>query len=66
MTVLADPPAVLAELRERIVAADRARAPLRIHGGGTKDFYGEPSAGEPLDTRAVAGIISYEPTELVV
>ena len=66
MTAGADPSVVLAGLRERIVAADRARAPLRIRGGGTKDFYGEPVAGEPLDTRPLAGIVSYEPTELVV
>ena len=42
------------------------RKPLRIRGGGSKDFYGGPPAGEILDTRAHAGIVSYEPTELVV
>ncbi len=39
---------------------------LRLRGGGTKDFWGAPLQGEVLDTRAYAGIISYEPSELVV
>lgn len=58
--------AALAELRERILAADAAREPIRLHGAGTKDFYGEPAVGRPLDTRGHAGVVSYEPTELVV
>jgi glycolate oxidase FAD binding subunit len=41
-------------------------APLCLRGGGSKDFYGGPLAGEPLDTRAHRGIVSYEPSELVV
>jgi glycolate oxidase FAD binding subunit len=53
-------------LRERVLAAAAERTPLRIRGGGTKDFYGGPLAGEPLDTRDHAGIVAYEPTELVV
>ena len=48
----------------RSAAADKR--PLRLRGGGTKDFYGQCLAGEVLDTRAYAGIIAYEPTELVV
>jgi glycolate oxidase FAD binding subunit len=56
----------LAELRDRIVEADRLRRVLRIRGGGSKDFYGQAPAGEPLDTRGLAGIVSYEPTELVI
>ncbi|MEY4760244.1 MAG: glycolate oxidase binding subunit [Pseudomonadota bacterium] len=46
-------------------AASCGRA-LRIRGGGTKDFYGNLPVGEVLDTRAHAGIVSYEPSELVV
>lgn len=42
------------------------RKPLRIRGGGSKDFYAGPLVGELLDTRAHAGIVNYEPTELVV
>jgi glycolate oxidase FAD binding subunit len=60
------PEHALAQLRDRIVAADAARRPLRLRGGGTKDFYGETPAGDVLDTRGFAGIVSYEPTELVI
>jgi len=56
----------LIELRERILAAAAAQTPLRLRGGGTKDFYGEALAGEMLDTRGHAGIVDYEPSELVV
>ena len=58
--------AALRALRDCVRAADADRIPLRLHGGGTKDFYGEPASGEPLDLRPVSGIVSYEPTELVV
>ncbi len=46
-------------------AAARGQA-LRIRGGGSKDFYGSRLHGEVLDTRGYSGIVSYEPTELVV
>jgi glycolate oxidase FAD binding subunit len=46
-------------------AAETGRA-LRLRGGGTKDFYGGVPSGEILDTRACAGIVSYEPSELVL
>ncbi len=56
----------LARLQERIRAAAADRAPLRIHAGGTKDFYGESLAGDPLDVRDLRGIVAYAPAELVV
>ena len=56
----------IAEVEERIRGAARERRALRIRGGGTKDFYGESLEGEPLDVRAIRGIVSYEPAELVV
>jgi glycolate oxidase FAD binding subunit len=40
--------------------------PLRLHGAGTKAFYGECTAGEPLDVSAHRGIIAYEPSELML
>lgn len=46
-------------------AADE-RKPLRIRGGGSKDFLGLRPQGEVLDTRGVSGIVSHEPSELVV
>jgi len=39
---------------------------LRIRGSGSKDFYGLALIGDVLDTRALAGIVDYEPTELVI
>jgi glycolate oxidase FAD binding subunit len=39
---------------------------LRLRGGGTKDFWGQSLTGEVLDTRAYRGVVSYEPSELVV
>jgi glycolate oxidase FAD binding subunit len=56
------PEAFAARIRE--AAGDRR--PLRLRGGGTKDFYGEAPSGEILDTRTCAGIVAYEPSELVV
>ena len=53
-------------LRERVLAAAVDRTPLCIRGGGTKDFYGNAPSGELLDTSGHAGIVAYEPTELVV
>jgi glycolate oxidase FAD binding subunit len=52
--------------QERIREAAASRTPLRLRGGGSKDFYGNVPRGEILDTRGYAGIVSYEPTELVV
>jgi len=56
----------VAELQERVRAAAAARSPLRPRGGGSKDFYGNELRGDVLDTRGYEGIVSYEPTELVV
>ena len=52
--------------QERIREAAARGAALRFRGGGSKDFYGNAPRGEVLDTRGYAGIVSYEPTELVV
>jgi glycolate oxidase FAD binding subunit len=56
----------LAPLVDRVRAAADAGAQLGIRGGGTKDFYGEPSDGEPFDVTGFSGISSHEPSELVV
>ncbi len=56
----------LTQLCETVRAATEARSPLRIRAGGSKDFYGNAPQGEILDPRCVAGIVDYEPTELVV
>ncbi len=59
--------AALLPFIDRIRTAAASGTPLRLRGGGSKDFYGEPvSGGELLSTRALQGIVSYEPSELVV
>ena len=58
-----------AELNSLIDAVRAAAAQgrtLRLRGGGTKDFWGQSLTGDVLDTRAYRGILSYEPSELVV
>jgi glycolate oxidase FAD binding subunit len=55
-----------ADFSDRIRAACAAGTPLRVRGGGTKDWYGQALQGEVLDTRACSGVIAYEPTELVI
>jgi glycolate oxidase FAD binding subunit len=58
-------PALLTVI-DRIRSAAAGQSPLRIRGGGTKDFYGQSLAGEVLDLTPLSGITSYEPSELVV
>lgn len=56
----------LQALQERIRDAAGRGTSLRLRGGGSKDFYGNPPRGELLDTRAYEGVVAYEPTELVL
>ncbi len=51
---------------EQVRAAHAAGEPLRIRGGGSKDFYGEDPVGTLLETTALAGEADHEATELVV
>jgi glycolate oxidase FAD binding subunit len=54
------------QIAAQVRAAASAGTTLRIRGGGSKDFYGQDLQGEILDTTALAGVVSYEPSELVV
>nr|WP_157538783.1 glycolate oxidase subunit GlcE [Hydrogenophaga flava] len=54
------------ELIDQVRAAVSARTPLRIRGGDTKAFHGEPVSGQLLDTRGFSGIVAHEPSELVI
>lgn len=56
----------LQQIADRVRAAAASGTPLRIRGGGSKDFYGQSLQGELLDTTVLTGITSYEPSELVV
>jgi glycolate oxidase FAD binding subunit len=58
--------ATLAEWQARLRASTASKTPLRIRGGGTKDFYGETPLGVVFETGAYSGIVDYDPTELVI
>jgi glycolate oxidase FAD binding subunit len=60
------PADALRSFTEAIRAAATGGKRLRIRGGGTKDFYGQALEGAILDTRAYAGLVAYDPTELVI
>ena len=57
---------VLQDIRARVLDAHSRRAPLRLRGAGTKDFYGEYCEGELLDLSPWQGVTDYEPSELVI
>lgn len=54
------------DLQAQVQQALANKVPLRIVGGDSKAFLGNKTAGEVLDVSAHQGIISYEPTELVI
>ncbi|HBK51848.1 MAG TPA: glycolate oxidase subunit GlcE [Pseudomonas sp.] len=53
-------------LLEQVNQALNEGTPLRIQGSNSKAMLGNPVAGEVLDTRNHRGIVSYDPTELVL
>jgi len=57
---------LISSIAAQVRAAAAAGTTLRLRGGGSKDFYGESLQGDILDTTALKGVVSYEPTELVV
>ncbi|MCG6969541.1 MAG: glycolate oxidase subunit GlcE [Gammaproteobacteria bacterium] len=54
------------ELQAQVTAASEQDTPLRIIGGDSKAFYGGELIGEALSVAGHRGIVSYEPSELVV
>jgi len=54
------------ELAARVALAQAEGRPLRIQGGGTKTWLGRAVNGETLALGGHRGILSYEPTELVI
>jgi glycolate oxidase FAD binding subunit len=57
---------MLDTLIERIRAAHENQSPLIIQGGGSKTFYGNADEGEVLSSRALTGVVDYQPKELVL
>lgn len=54
------------ELQDRVHAALGAGTPLALIGHGTKSFFGRVGTGEPLALSDHAGILNYQPQELVI
>jgi len=54
------------ELEERLLRAAAEGTRLDIVGGGSKSFLGRITQSEPFDVSAHRGVVSYEPTELVI
>jgi glycolate oxidase FAD binding subunit len=57
---------IAAPLAETVREAAARHTPLAIRGGGSKRLYIGGIAGEPLDVAGHRGIVSYEPSELVI
>ena len=54
------------DFSERIRAAAADGTPLQMVGGGSKTWFGRASAGEVFAVSGHAGILDYEPRELVI
>lgn len=57
---------LIEQYRQSVIDAAREQRPLRIAGSGSKTFYGRVTQGGVLDVGGYRGIVSYEPTELVL
>ena len=57
---------IAAQLREQVASAHGASKPLCIVAGKTKSFLGRVPHGDTLDVAAHRGIVSYQPSELVI
>jgi len=53
-------------IQEAIQTAIADNLPLQLIGGNSKQFYGREITGQPLQLAEYRGILSYEPSELVV
>ena len=54
------------QMQEQVLDALQNKTPLTIRGGNSKLFLGRPIEGQTLDTRQHTGIVTYDPTELVI
>lgn len=53
-------------LAQRVADAYAQQTPLHLRGAGTKDFLGAPRQGAVLSLAEHAGVLDYDPTELVI
>lgn len=56
----------IAHFREQILQAAKNHTPLSIEGSGSKSWYGNTNSYDKLNTQAYAGILEYQPEELVI
>jgi glycolate oxidase FAD binding subunit len=61
----------LNQMAEKVLAARNSLKPIHIRGGGSKTFYGNPNldvqeGDVTLDMTSLNGIVTYEPSELVL
>lgn len=54
------------QIQQKVVQAYESETPLNIVAGNSKRFYGLPVGGRDLSLAGHSGIVSYEPSELVV
>ena len=54
------------QLQDQVQEAAVSGRKLALRGGGSKAFYGREIVGETLDLSGHRGVVSYEPTELVL
>ncbi len=57
---------ILESLSREVDACSRAARPLNIVGGNTKRFHGGVVEGDVIAMNHFAGVLEYEPTELVI
>ncbi len=57
---------IATELAECVQTAYKKGSTLNIVGGGSKAYMGREASGEPLQVKDHRGIVSYNPTELVM
>ncbi len=57
---------ISAALQEKVLDAIAQHRPMQIVGRNTKAFYGRSVVNESLSVAGHCGVISYEPTELVI
>ena len=57
---------ISAQLQEAVQTAAAQQIPLKIVGGNSKAFYGRATAGQILAVAEHQGIVSYDPSELVI
>lgn len=59
-------PTTADELRDVIADAKETSTKLQLRGGGSKDAIGAPCEAKLVDMRGFAGVIDYDPPELVL